>query len=86
MFHLIINGFVLGFLSSPTCPSNAEEVRWGTARIEPAWQLAGRVHESQCSAQPPLHLVDGAVAVGKRPPGPGQDSLRAGVPSPVSAL
>jgi L-lysine exporter family protein LysE/ArgO len=29
MFHLIVNGLILGFVSSPTCPSNAEEIRWG---------------------------------------------------------
>jgi L-lysine exporter family protein LysE/ArgO len=36
MFQLIVNGFVLGFLSSPTCPSNAEEVRWGSYHGFPA--------------------------------------------------
>jgi L-lysine exporter family protein LysE/ArgO len=41
MFHLFINGFVLGFLSSPTCPSNAEEVRWGSAHGFPAALLVG---------------------------------------------
>lgn len=30
MFNAVLNGFILGFISSPTCPSNAEEVRWGT--------------------------------------------------------
>jgi L-lysine exporter family protein LysE/ArgO len=30
MLQTIINGFVLGFIASPSCPSNAEEIRLGT--------------------------------------------------------
>lgn len=30
MLHTIINGFILGFIASPSCPSNAEEIRLGT--------------------------------------------------------
>jgi L-lysine exporter family protein LysE/ArgO len=30
MLQTIINGFVLGFIASPNCPSNAEEIRLGT--------------------------------------------------------
>lgn len=30
MLQTIINGFVLGFTASPSCPSNAEEIRLGT--------------------------------------------------------
>jgi L-lysine exporter family protein LysE/ArgO len=30
MLQTIINGIVLGFIASPSCPSNAEEIRLGT--------------------------------------------------------
>jgi L-lysine exporter family protein LysE/ArgO len=30
MLQTIISGFVLGFIASPSCPSNAEEIRLGT--------------------------------------------------------
>jgi threonine/homoserine/homoserine lactone efflux protein len=30
MLQVIVNGFVLGFVASPSCPSNAEEIRLGT--------------------------------------------------------
>jgi L-lysine exporter family protein LysE/ArgO len=30
MLQTLINGFVLGFIASPSCPSNAEEIRLGT--------------------------------------------------------
>jgi L-lysine exporter family protein LysE/ArgO len=30
MLQTIVNGFVLGFIASPSCPSNAEEIRLGT--------------------------------------------------------
>jgi L-lysine exporter family protein LysE/ArgO len=30
MLQTIINGLVLGFIASPSCPSNAEEIRLGT--------------------------------------------------------
>ncbi|MEX2543093.1 MAG: LysE family transporter [Trueperaceae bacterium] len=30
MVNAVLNGFILGFISSPTCPSNAEEARWGS--------------------------------------------------------
>lgn len=30
MFQLLINGFALGLIASPSCPSNAEEIRLGT--------------------------------------------------------
>jgi L-lysine exporter family protein LysE/ArgO len=30
MLQMMINGFVLGFIASPSCPSNTEEIRLGT--------------------------------------------------------
>jgi L-lysine exporter family protein LysE/ArgO len=30
MLQTIVNGFILGFIASPSCPSNAEEIRLGT--------------------------------------------------------
>ena len=30
MLQLLLNGFVLGLVASPTCPSNAEEIKFGT--------------------------------------------------------
>jgi L-lysine exporter family protein LysE/ArgO len=30
MLETIIHGFILGFIASPSCPSNAEEIRLGT--------------------------------------------------------
>ncbi|WP_101842030.1 LysE family translocator [Halobacillus sp. Marseille-P3879] len=30
MFQLLISGFLIGFASSPTCPSNGEEIKHGT--------------------------------------------------------
>ena len=30
MLQLLLNGLILGFVASPTCPSNAEEIRLGT--------------------------------------------------------
>jgi L-lysine exporter family protein LysE/ArgO len=30
MLQMIINGLILGFVASPSCPSNAEEIRLGT--------------------------------------------------------
>lgn len=30
MINILLNGLILGFVSSPTCPSNAEEIRWGS--------------------------------------------------------
>lgn len=30
MLQTLINGFILGFIASPSCPSNAEEIRLGT--------------------------------------------------------
>ena len=36
MFQLLLNGFVLGLIASPTCPSNAEEINQGTRYGLPA--------------------------------------------------
>jgi L-lysine exporter family protein LysE/ArgO len=30
MLPTLVNGFILGFIASPSCPSNAEEIRLGT--------------------------------------------------------
>lgn len=41
MFQLLLNGFVLGLVASPTCPSNAEEIRIGTRYGFPSALLVG---------------------------------------------
>jgi L-lysine exporter family protein LysE/ArgO len=30
MLQTLVTGFILGFIASPSCPSNAEEIRLGT--------------------------------------------------------
>ncbi|WP_158737200.1 LysE family translocator [Alteribacillus sp. YIM 98480] len=30
MINILVNGFILGFVASPTCPSNGEEIKQGT--------------------------------------------------------